>query len=67
MPRERKVSPKTRPMPLADSKEFVSWVQEQKTPKKLDDEGAAPPAPKQKLKEPREPGTKEKTKGGDPT
>jgi hypothetical protein len=64
--KERRLTPKTGAMPMAEHKELVEWVQQQPTPK-LDDEGAPAPEPSREQRKPREAGTKERTKGGEPT
>jgi hypothetical protein len=63
--KERRLAPKTSPMPMAEHKELVAWVQEQPTPKP-DDEGAPAPEPSKEERKPRESGTRERTKGGEP-
>jgi hypothetical protein len=55
---EKEKTPKTKPMPHSQLKDFTEWVE--KLPKaKPGDKGKAPPDPPQDLKEPREHGTVE--------
>jgi hypothetical protein len=58
--------PKTKPMKLAEDREFVEFVQKQRKPTP-DDKGELPPEPGQDAKEPRESGTEQPEEAGQPT
>ena len=56
----------TKQMPLASLTEYEEFVKKQKRPTP-EDKGEAPPEPPQDQKEPREHGSKEEEKGGEPS